>query len=223
MERHFDEELKKLNTDLLKMAAFAEKAIYKSVESLKNRDKKLAETVVGEDHKIDELELIIEERAIDLLALRQPMARDLRFITTGMKINAELERIADLAVNIAQRVFELADKPLLKPLIDIPKLAAVARKMVKEAIDAFVNRDENLAKKVILSDPEADNLRNLVQQELINDYMLKDGTTASRAVPLLLVVRHLERICDHATNIAEDVIYMVQAKVVKHHPENLVV
>ena len=108
-----------------------------------------------------------------------------------------------------------------KPLIDIPKLTIAARKMVKDAIDAFVNRDENLAKKVILSDPEADNLKNLVQQELINDYMVKDGTTASRAVPLLLIARHLERICDHATNIAEDVIYMVQAKVVKHHPEKL--
>ncbi len=221
MERHFDEELKRLNTDLLKMAALAEVAIYKSVESLKNRDKELAETVVEEDSKIDELELVIEERAIDLLALRQPMARDLRFITTGMKINAEVERIADLAVNIAQRVFELADKPLLKPLIDIPKLAGVARKMVKGAIDAFVNRDEDLAKKIILSDPEADNLRNLVQQELINDYMLKDSTTAPRAVPLLLIARHLERICDHATNIAEDVIYMVKAKIVRHRTEKI--
>ena len=221
MERHFDEELKRLNTDLLKMAALAEVAIYKSVESLKNRDKELAETVVEEDSKIDELELVIEERAIDLLALRQPMARDLRFITTGMKINAEVERIADLAVNIAQRVFELADKPLLKPLIDIPKLAGVARKMVKGAIDAFVNRDEDLAKKIILSDPEADNLRNLVQQELINDYMLKDSTTAPRAVHLLLIARHLERICDHATNIAEDVIYMVKAKIVRHRTEKI--
>ncbi len=221
MERHFDEELKKLNTDLLKMATLTEEAIYKSIEALKNQDKKLAQTVINKDCKIDELELVIEERAVNLLALRQPMARDLRFITTGMKINAELERIADLAVNIAQRVFELADKPLLKPLIDIPKLSAVARKMVKDAIDAFVNRDQNLAKKVILSDPEADNLRNLVQQELINDYMVKDSTTVPRAVPLLLVARHLERICDHATNIAEDVIYMVRAKVVKHHLEKL--
>ena len=221
MERHFDEELKKLNTDLLKMATLAEEAIYKSIESLKNRDKKLVQAVIEEDRKIDELELVIEERAINLLALRQPMARDLRFITTGMKINAELERIADLAVNIAQRVFELVDKPLLKPLIDIPKLTTVARKMVKDAIDAFVKRDENLAKEAILFDSEADKLRNLICDELINDYMVKNGTTASRAVPLLLIARHLERICDHATNIAEDVIYMVQAKVVKHHPEKL--
>ena len=221
MERHFDEELNVMNTDLLKMAALAEEAIFKSIEALKNQDKKMAQDVIDNDRRIDELELIIEERAIGLLALHQPMARDLRFITTGMKINAELERIADLAVNIAQRVFELADQPLLKPLIDIPKLATVARKMVRDVIDAFVKRDQNLAKKVILSDPEADRLRNLVYEELINDYMVKDGRTAPRAVPLLLIARHLERICDHATYIAEDVIYMAQAKVVKHHHEKL--
>ncbi len=221
MERHFDEELKELKADLLKMAALTEEVIFQSIEALKNRDKKLAQAIIDEDHKIDQMELEIEEKVIDLLALRQPMAGDLRFITTGMKINAELERIADLAVNIAQRVLELADKPLLKPLIDIPKLTAVARRMLKEAIDAFVNCDGDLARRVILSDPEADNLRNLVQQELINDYMVKDAATAPRAVPLLLIARHLERICDHATYIAEDVIYMVQAKVVKHHPEKL--
>jgi len=221
MKRHFDEDLTKLNTDILKMATLAEEAIYKSIEALKNRDKKLAQSVIDDDRRIDELELVVEEEAIALLALMQPMAIDLRFITTGMKINAELERVADLAVNIAQRVIELADKPLLKPLIDIPKLTEIARKMVKNVINAFVNRDENAAKKVIFFDPEADNLRNLIQEELINDYMSKDASAASRAVPLLLIARHLERICDHATNIAEDVIYMVQAKVVKHHPEKL--
>ena len=221
MKRHFDEDLKKLNTDILKMAALAEEAIFKSIEALKNRDKELAQTVIQEDKKVDELELTVEETAIDLLALKQPLARDLRFITTGMKINAELERIADLAVNIAQRVLELSDKPILKPLIDIPKLTDISRKMVKNVIDAFVNSDENLAKEVILFDSKADNLRNLIQEELINDYMSKDASTATRAVPLLLIARHLERICDHATNIAEDVIYMVQAKVVKHHPEKL--
>lgn len=220
-ERYFDEELEKMNTSLLKMASLTEEAIRKSIEALKARDKKMAEAVIKDDSKIDEMELAIEENAIDLLALRQPMARDLRFITTGMKINAELERIADLAVNIAQRVLELTDQPLLKPLIDIPKLSSIAQKMVKGAIDAFVNRDEDLAKNIILSDPEADRLRNMVYEELINDYMVKDGATATRAVPLLLIARHLERICDHATNIAEDVIYMVKAKIVKHHIEKL--
>jgi phosphate transport system protein len=138
-----------------------------------------------------------------------------------MKINAELERIADLAVDIAQRVAELADKPLLKPLIDIPKLSSIAQNMVRDAIDAFVKRDSGLARKVVLSDAEADKLRNLVSDELVHDYMAKDPKTADRAVPLLLISRHLERICDHTTNIAEDVIYMVEGKVVKHHPEKL--
>jgi phosphate transport system protein len=221
MERHFDKELKKINSDLLKMAAMTESAIHKSVEALKVQDKKIAQEVIDEDRNIDQIEIRIEEQSIDLLALRQPMAKDLRFLTTGMKINAELERIADLAVNIAQRVVDLIGKPLVKPLIDIPRLAEVAKKMVKDAIDAFVNRDENLASKVILSDPEADKLRNMICDELINDYMVKDGTTTPRAVPLILVARHLERICDHATYIAEDVIYMVRAKIVKHHPEKL--
>ncbi len=221
MERHLDQELKELNKDILKMGAYAEEAIFKSVEALRNRDKALAKSVIDNDNNIDKLELTVDERCIDLIARHQPMAKDLRFITTGMKINAELERIADIAVDIAQRTLELVDRPLLKPLVDIPKLAAVAQNMVKIAIDSFVKGDIDLAKKVLLSDPEADNLRNLIQKELIEDYILKDASTAPRAVQLLLIARFLERICDHTTNIAEDVIYMVQAEVVRHHPEKL--
>jgi phosphate transport system protein len=215
MERHFDDELSSLKTDLIKMASLVEEAIYKAVQALKDRNKELAEEVVEMDSRIDEMENIIEENAIELLALRQPMAADLRFVTTGMKINAELERIADLTVNIAQRAIEISDKPLLKPMIDIPKLSEIARKMVKGAIDSFVEKDEKLAREIILTDPQANMLKAAVQKELI-EYMTRDGSTAARAVPLILSVRHLERICDHATNIAEDVIYMVRAKVVKH-------
>lgn len=221
MERYFDEELKTLYEDILKMGVMAQEAIYKSIEALKDRDKQGAKEVIDRDDKIDQLELLIDEKCIDLIARHQPMARDLRFITTGMKINAELERIADLAVDISQRVLELVDKPILKPLIDIPKLSVIAQNMVRDAIDAFVKRDVELARKVVLSDSEADNLRNLVQDELINDYMAKDPGAAPRAVPLLLIARHLERICDHTTNIAEDIIYMVEGKVIKHHPEEL--
>ncbi|MBU1726640.1 MAG: phosphate signaling complex protein PhoU [Candidatus Omnitrophica bacterium] len=221
MERHFDEELKGLHKELLRMGVMAQEEIFKSVEALKNRDKAMAEDVIASDDKIDKLELDIDEHCIDLIARHQPMAGDLRFITTGMKINAELERIADLAVDIAQRVIEIADKPLLKPLVDIPKLSVVAQNMVRDAIDSFVKKDAELARKVVLSDSEADKLRNLVADELINDYMAKDPSSASRAVQLLLISRHLERICDHTTNIAEDVIYMVEGKVVKHHPEEL--
>ena len=221
MERHFDEELKTLYKDILKMGVMTQEAIYKSIEALKNRDKQGAKEVIDTDDKIDELELAIDEKCVDLIARHQPMAGDLRFITTGMKINAELERIADLALDISQRVLELVDKPILKPLIDIPKLSVVAQNMVRDAIDAFVKKDVGLAKRVVLSDDEADKLKNLVQEELINDYMAKDASTAPRAMPLLLIARHLERICDHATNIAEDVIYMVEGKIVRHHPEEL--
>ncbi len=221
MERHLDEELKNLNKDILKMGAFSEEAIYKSIEALKSRDRGLAQGVVDNDANIDKLELVIDEKCVDLIARYQPMAKDLRFITTGMKINAELERIADIAVDIAQRTLELVDKPLLKPLVDIPKLTTLAQNMVKMSIDSFVGGDIELAKKVLLSDSEVDDLRDLIQKELIEDYMVKDGSTAPRAVQLLLIARFLERICDHATNIAEDVIYMVQAEVVRHHPEKI--
>ncbi len=221
MQRHFDEELKSLNAQILKMGAMTEEAIMESVKALKQQDKELALKVVNSDKQVDMMELEIEERCLEMLALHQPAAIDLRFITTALKLNNELERIADLAVDVAQRVLEIVDKPLLKPLVDIPKLCVIAQNMVRQSIDAFVNRDIELARKVVLSDSEADKLKSLVQNELVNDFMAKDGSTAPRAVPLLLIARHLERICDHATNIAEDVIYMVQAKVVKHHPEKL--
>jgi phosphate transport system protein len=221
VERHLDQELEDLKKQLLKMGTLVETAIYESVESLKELSIEMVNKVINEDKVIDEMENAIDERCLDLLALRQPMAIDLRFITMSMKISTDLERIADLAVDIAQRVQDLVGKPLLKPLIDIPKLTKLAQQMTKDALDAFVNKDAELASKVILFDSEADKLRNLVQKELVEDYMSKDPSTASRAVPLLLIARHLERICDHATNIAEDVIYMVKADVVKHHPEKL--
>lgn len=221
MHRHFDEELKELKQDILKMGTFAEEAIFKSIEALKNRDKSLAQSVIDNDGNVDHLELVIDEKCIDLIARYQPLAGDLRFITTGMKINIELERIADIAVDIAQRTLEIASEPLLKPLVDIPKLTVIAQNMVRMAIDSFVKGDIELAKKVLLSDPEADELRNLIHKELVEDYMLKNCATAPRAVQLILVARFLERICDHTTNIAEDVIYMVQAEVVKHHPEKI--
>jgi phosphate transport system protein len=221
MERKLDQELEGLKKELLRMGALVENAIFESVEALKLLDEEKARKVITDDKIIDELENEIDEVCVDLLALRQPMALDLRFIAMVMKISTELERIADLAVDIAQRVLELVGKPLLKPLIDIPKLTDIAQQMVKGALDSFVTKDTDLAGKVILLDSQADRLRNLVQKELVEDYMGKDSSTAPRAVPLLLVARHLERVCDHATNIAEDVIYMVNAKVVKHHPEKL--
>lgn len=221
MQRHLDDEMAELKTDVLRMGTMVEEVIFKSIESLRRPDADMAKDIIVGDKIIDSLELKIEEKCLDLLALQQPLAFDLRFITMAMKITAELERMADLAVDIAQRVLELVGTPLLKPLIDIPKLAMIAQQMTGDAISSFINGDAELAKKVILMDSQADELRNAIQSELINEYMAKDASTVVRAVPLLLIARHLERICDHATNIAEDIIYMCSAKVVKHHPEKL--
>ncbi len=223
MDRHLDDELQKLKQSLLKMALLTEKAIHESFEALKNIDRNLAEAVIFRDEQIDDLEIYNEEHAIELLALFQPMAKDLRFIVTAMHINAELELIADLTVNICQRVLELAEKggELLAPINDLPHLANNAKWMVRNAMDAFVNNDEPLAEKVILSDNESNQLRSAVIQRLVDGFIVKDGKTAPRAIPLLLVARDLERICDRATYIAEEVIYMIQARVIKHHREDL--
>jgi phosphate transport system protein len=221
MTRYFDEELLDLNKKILEMSAEVEMTIGNSIKALRELNKDKAMAVIKEDDRIDQIDLAIEEKCLNLIALYQPAATDLRFIVMSLKIATDLERIADLAVDIAQRVLEIADQPLLKPLIDIPKLATLSQSMVRDAINSFVNKDTELAKSVILRDSEADELRNLVQTELINDYMSKDPSTAPRAVALLLVARHLERICDHATNIAEYVIYLVKAEQVRHHPETL--
>ena len=222
MKRHFDDDLQGFHSNLLKMANMTEKSISAAIEALKNQDVLRAEKAIKGDNRIDAMELIIEEQGIDLLALHQPMASDLRMITTGLKINSELERIADLGVNICERVIEIVEQPALKPLIDIPLLAERAKQMVRDAIDSFVNKDAELAKKVILMDTESDRLKNHIQDELLNDFIVKDGTTAPRAVPLILVARDLERICDHATYIAEDVVFMINATVIKHHRDQLI-
>ncbi|MDD4940667.1 MAG: phosphate signaling complex protein PhoU [Candidatus Omnitrophica bacterium] len=221
MERHFDEELVFLRKDILIMASMVESAIAASIEALKQSSREGAGEVIAHDANIDRCEVNIVNTCVSLLALRQPMAIDLRFITMAMQINTDLERMGDLAVDIAQRVLDLADKPLLKPLVDIPQLSVIACEMTRDVIKAFLNDDVELAQKIIVRDREADELRDRVQSELINDYMLKDCSTVPRALPLLLVARHLERICDHATNIAEDIIYIAQAKIVKHRLEGL--
>ena len=221
MKRHLDMELTELQKLILTMSSLTEESIARSLEALQSLNKDKAARVIAEDIKVNELEVQIDDKCLHLIALYQPAAMDLRFIAMAMKMCTDLERMADLAVNICQRVLDIADLPQLKPLIDIPKLARLAQAMLHESVDAFVNRDVALAKKVILRDDEADHLRDLVQSELVNDYLAKDPSTAPRAVALILVARYLERICDHTTNVAEDVIYMVKADMVKHHPEVL--
>lgn len=221
MERHIEESLTRFNTDLLKMAALTELAIHRSVEALKNQDKKIALSVIEDDQIIDEYENKLEEESLLLFALHQPMAVDLRLIMSGMRISTDLERIADLTVNISQRVLDIADKPTLKPFEDISKLSVNAKKMLKGSIDSFVKRDPELAKEVILSDKESNMLRNKIVTELIEEHIKKDPRVVNQAIALLLVARDLERICDHATNIAEDVIYLIKAKIIKHHLDEL--
>ncbi len=221
MERHFDEELANLNEKLRKMGLLTQEAIAKSIEALRERDPDMAKDVIQSDQAIDFLENEIDEDVCDMVARHQPVASDLRLLLMTLKVNTDIERIADLAVDISERIVEMNREPLLKPLIDIPKLSRVAQDMVAHAVDAFVKRDIALARRVGALETEADDLRDRIQNELINDFMAKDPTSARRAVPLLLIARYLERMCDHATNIAEDIIYIVEAKVVKHHHEDM--
>jgi phosphate transport system protein len=220
MERHFDGELNALNEKLLHMARLVEESIALSVRSLKDRNEDYAREVLRKEEVVNFLDVDIDELCMKLLALRQPMAGDLRFITSGMKIGAELERMGDLAVNIAEVSLDLLKVRPLKPLIDIPRMAAVAQSMVKDSLNAFVNRDEKLARSVCERDDEVDSLNDQIFRELLT-YMMNDQSTINRAVGLILIGRHLERIADHATNIGEDVIYLVIGKTIKHHIEEI--
>ena len=217
-ERPFDEELKELKAKLLEMAARAEEQIALAVRALKDREEKLACLVLDREEALNLNDIEVDDMCLRLLALRQPMAADLRFITAAMKIGSDLERIGDLAVNIAERTMDLLKSPELKPLIDIPRMAELAQAMVRDALNAFVGRDDVLAKDVCARDDAVDQLNDQVFRELLT-YMMQDPHTISRAVDLILVGRHLERIADHATNVGEDVIYMVRGKTIKHHVE----
>ena len=218
METHFQQELNKLKGNLLQMAGLAERAISNAVEALVKRDTPLAEKTIAEDEKINQMEIRIDEMCLKLLALHQPMAADLRFITSAMRINTELERIGDQAVNIAERVISLNQEPQLKPYMDIPRMAEITQSMVREVLDAFVNGDAQLARSVCERDDQVDGLNDQVFRELLT-YMMADSKTITRAVHLIIVSRCLERIADHATNIAEGVIFMVKALVIKHRAD----
>jgi len=216
METHFQQELNGLKKELLKMAGFAEQAIANAIDALVKRDSALAEKIIREDKAINDIELEIDDLSLKLLALHQPMAADLRFITSAMRINIELERIGDLAVNIAERALSLNQEPQLKPYIDIPRMAEITKNMVKEVLDAFVSGDPDLARAVCERDDQVDDLNDQVFRELLS-FMIADPKTITRAVHLIIVSKYLERIADHATNIAEGVIFMVKARVIKHH------
>jgi len=216
VERHFEQEIETLKEQLLLMGGRVEGAIQKAIRSLERRDPTLAREVVRDDLLVDQQELDIEERCLRLLALQQPLARDLRFITAALKISNDLERIGDHAVNIAGSAEHLAPEPPLKPLIDIPRMEALATAMLRDALDAFVRRDGEAARRLVLRDDEVDQLNRQVFRETIS-FMIEDPRTITRALELVLVARNLERVADLATNIAEEVAVIAEACIIKHH------
>jgi phosphate transport system protein len=214
-DKQFDEDLKGLKEDILKMGGLAEEMVAVSMKALVERDSNLAGKIMKRDPEVNQLEMAIDDRCIKLLALRQPAASDLRFIIIGLKISKDLERMGDLAVDIAQQALELNKEPQLKPYVTLPQIAAKAQQMVKRALDAFVKQDAEAAQRVCEADDEVDELKDLIFQELV-EFMRKDPNAVSRSLRLILVSRHLERVADHATNIAEEVIFMVKGKDIRH-------
>jgi phosphate transport system protein len=214
--RHFQEELQQLQTRLLAMGGLAEDRLRAAIEGLVSRDRSIVDGVLTGDSPINQLHIEIDNRCFTLLALHQPMAVDLRAIVAAVKINTDLERVGDLAVNIAEAAARYLKHPPVKELIDIPRMARIAQTMLRDALDAFVRRDIAMAQGVLNQDDELDGLKSQVFRELLT-YMLQDPHTIEPALDLILVSRHLERIGDHATNVAEDVIFLVSSKDVRHH------
>jgi phosphate transport system protein len=217
--RHFQEELEQLKARLLEMGGLAEDRLRLAVRGLVERDLALVERVLVSDGAINQLHIEIDDRCFKLLALHQPMAVDLRAIVSAVKINTDLERVGDLAVNIAEAAGRYLEHPPVKELIDISRMADIAQRMLRDALDAYVRRDMTLAQDVLNRDDELDLLKTMVFRELLT-HMLRDPSTIEPSLDLVLISRHLERVGDHATNVAEDVIFMVSAKDVRHHIED---
>jgi phosphate transport system protein len=216
--RHFAVELEELNQKLLEMGGLVESAIQRSVRALIDQSRDQAEQVIRDEPRINRMEMEIDGIVTRLLALRQPVARDLRFLTAALKINNDLERIGDLAQHIAERALSLMHHPLVRPMTDIPKMASLVESMLLKCLDAFVRGDEALARSVLLSDAEVDALRDAVHMELL-ETMQRDPGMVPAAVDLIFIARNLERIGDHATNIAEDVVFLINGIDVRHHAE----
>ena len=216
--RHFQAELEQLKARLLEMGGLAEEQVRLAVKGLVDRDHDLIARVLGGDDPLNALHIEVDNRCFMLLALYQPMAVDLRAIVAAVKINTDLERVGDLAINIAEAARQYVGHVPVKKLIDIPRMAAIAQGMLRDALDAFVRRDTELAQHVLNEDDALDSLKTQIFRELLT-YMLQDPGTIEPALDLILISRHLERIGDHATNVAEDVIFMVSARDVRHHAD----
>lgn len=219
MIRHFDEELDELKKQLFQMGGLVEEMIHFAVKALAERNEGLADEVFRRENEVNKIQLEIDDRCLKLIALHQPAAIDLRFITSAMKINSDLERMGDQAINIIETSVDLLKQPPLKPLIDIPKMAEIAKWMVKSSLESFIKKDECLARSVLLKDDEVDNLKDSIFKELL-ELMAKDPKNIVRALDLILISRNLERIGDHATNISEDVVFMIIGKDIRHHCQN---
>ncbi len=215
MTRQKEQDIEALKEHVLKMGGFVEDSIRKSVKALVERERNMAIEVIDGDAIINNFDVEIEEECIRFLAIWQPTGSNLRFVTTAIKIITDLERMGDLAVDICERAVEMLEEPQLKPYIDIPRMAEAAQKMLKDSLDAFVSKDEDLALSVCAADDFVDNLNQQIFNELLI-YMLKDPKNIARAVRLTYITKYLERIADHATNIAEMVVYMVKGKVIRH-------
>ena len=215
MQRHFDQELQDLKEKILRMGSLVEEQVQGAMRALIERDSDLARKIIANDRQVNTFYVEVDEDCLRLLALQQPAARDLRFITTAMKISTELERISDLAENICERAIELNEEPQLKPYIDIPRMANWSLRMVEEALDAFVNQDAELARKVCNDDDFVDDLTHQLFRELLS-FMLENPQTITRAIRISFIAKYLERIADHATNVAELVVYMVEGKIIRH-------
>jgi phosphate transport system protein len=217
-DKKYEDDLKKLREEILYMGGLVEDQILKAVKSLVDRDSELANIIIERDHEVNRLDVDIDDLCIRLLALHQPAGRDLRFITTGLKITTDLERIGDMSVNLCERALELNQEPQLKPYIDIPRMARIAQRMIRESLDAFVREDTDLALKVCKDDEEIDQLNSQIFREVIS-FMIEDPHTVSRAMKISSISKYLERMADHATNIAEMVIFMVKGKSIRHMKE----
>jgi phosphate transport system protein len=215
IQRRFDEELAELKQQILRMGSLVEGQIRQALKALVDRDDALAKQVIENDRQVNTMDVAVDEACLELLALQQPAARDLRFITTAMKISTELERMSDLAENICERAIELHEEPQLKPYIDIPLMADRAIQMVGEALDAFVRGDSALARRVLDEDDYIDELNEQIFRELLS-FMMENPQTISRAIRLSFISKYIERIADHATNVAELVVYMVEGKIIRH-------
>jgi phosphate transport system protein len=221
MVRHFEQDLDALRGQLLQMGGAAEAIVRKSIDALRRRDPGLCEEVIADDRLLDRLEIEVEERCVTLLARRQPMAGDLRFITAALKISNDLERVGDHAVNIADSGLKLASEPPLKPLVDIPRMADLAIGMLRDALDAFVRGDAVRARELCQRDDLVDDLDDQLFRELLT-YMMENPANVTRAMELILVARNLERVADLATNVAEEVVFIAEARIIKHHAEETV-